>query len=67
MISVWILVVMLAGDARGYGESNGAFIIDNIASLNECQRLQNVVQNLAQTGRKQAASKLQCVEVRKVK
>ena len=55
MIAVWILVFYVSGTGNG-----GPAVIDNIASQEECVRIQKIVN-------KMGGASSRCIEVRKVK
>lgn len=57
MISVWVLVFWMSA-----GHAGGPAVIDNIASQQECARIQSLVREIREFG---ATSR--CIEVRKVK
>lgn len=63
MIKVWVLVVMLTGDSRGYGEAHGSFIIDNLVTKEECTRVEQHLIGMAHAPRVQAKTRTQCIEV----
>lgn len=57
MISVWILVFWMAADKAG-----GPAVIDNIASQQECVRMQALIREIREWG-----FSSRCIEVRKAK
>lgn len=66
MIKVWILIVLLSGDTRGYN-ANGPLVIENIASQSECQRVLAHVKDMDDPKNlRWWAGSYRCVEVWKV-
>lgn len=57
MISVWVLLIYMSGSAH----NGGPTVIDNIANMQECVRVQEIVMQ------SRRADMARCIEVRKVK
>ena len=60
-VSVWVLV-FFSGFTTYHGAGGGPAVIDNIATLAECQRLQTLVRETMPD-----RMNSRCIEVRKVK